>query len=276
MKYLVASGLAGLLLLSGCGPSKSDYTALSQEKEALDKSHERLSWSLEHLIEENEALRQELERITSGPKKLYGDLLAAMEVRDYERAYRTGRQLIENFGESTEAIRARNSVAYAQEILQSRSLEAKSRLRARHDYSTQTTWYTHRDSQESLLHAPLYLYIGQRGETLFLRMRIQRTAEGAPRWSGYEIRTPQESFRLGLEANQTRTQAIHGGSWQWHDSTVRPQQRRMIDALVRARQGSVAFYGEGAQEVVLTPAEIRQMAQMVESYEALKAYPLEP
>jgi hypothetical protein len=276
VRKLVLATLAGALLLSGCGPSKSEYRALEAEKEALSQTHERLSWSLEQVVRENDALHTELERLTSGPQKLYGDLLAAMEVRDYERAYHTGKRLLEEFEDTTEAIRARNSVAHAQEVLQNRALEAKSHLRARHDYATATTWYTHRQSDEQLLHTPLYLYIGQRGESLFLRMRIQRTVEGNARWKAYEIKTPTESFHLPLEANQTRAQPVHGGQWQWHDMSVTAQQRRMIDALVRSQKGRVAFFGDEAREVALTAADIRHIAQMVESYEALKAYPLEP
>lgn len=275
MKRLLWIFLAAVLLV-GCGPSKRDYQLLLEEKEQTRASHERLSFSLTQVIEENEALRSELDLLTSGPQKLYADLLAAMEMRDYRVAYQKGRLLLDRFGDTTEAIRARNSVGYAQNILAARSQEAKSRLRARHDYSTQTTWYTHRESDDQLAHTPLYLYIGQRGEELFLRMRVQRTATEHARWQGYEVKTAHESFRLGIEPKEIRTQKIHGGIWQWHDLLVGPKERRLIGAIIRSQQGSVAFFGDDAQQVRLTPAEVRQIGQMLEGFDALVAYPLEP
>lgn len=275
MKRLIAPlGIA--LLLVGCGPSKSEYIALFEEHESLKEEKARLSDENSRLSEENAQLNSRLEELVAGPKKLYGDLLAAMELKDYATAYRQGKTLIERYPETTEAIRARNSVGYAQSILENRTLEAKSRLKARHDYASGITWFYHRDSAEETAHSPVLLYIGQQGQTLFLRMRVQRAAIGGSRWQGFEVLTDQESFRIPLESDLFKQRAVTGGVWQWYDVPVEAKERRLIQSVIRSRVNRVLFFGDDAQELAITPVEQRMIAQVFSAFEALNDYPVAP
>lgn len=275
MKRLITPLLLSLLLL-GCGPSKSEYRALMEENQALKGAQERLSSSHGQLLEENRELTSRLDELTMGPKKLYGDLLAAMELKDYATAYRQGRLLIDRFGESTEAIRAKTSVAYAQTILEKRTREARSHLSVQHDYASGATWYYHRDGADTLAQSPLYLYIGQQNGQTFLRIRVQRSALGEGRWIGFEVQTGDESFKIPLKPEEIRQKSVAGGVWQWHDRTMDEGGRQLVRAIVRSQGTRVLFFGEDPQEIALTPAEVRMIAQMLEAYDALSSYPLAP
>lgn len=274
MKRLIPL-LAVTMLLVGCGPSKSEYFALQEENEALKSAQLRLSESHDRLMEENQALTDELSILTTGPKKLYGDLLAAMELKDYATAFKQGKTLLDRFPQTTEAIRARNSVAYAQNILQTRAQQAKSRLKTQHDYATGTTWYYHKES-DGHTHSPLFIYMGLKDDTLSLRLRVQRSALSGSRWQGFEVLTDHESFKIVLDSGDIAQRAVAGGVWQWYDIEAGAKERRMINAVKQSQVNRIIFFGDDAQEIGITAAERRMMAEVLAAYDALSHYPLAP
>lgn len=258
-------------LMTGCGPSQTEYDSIKRENESLKI--------------EISNLKKEIEELRFGSSRLLAQGVKYFEDGKFELAKNTFETLLNKHPSSNEAKDAKTYIDRANlELKKLKELEASKREREeqekkarianatkrmskKYDELEGITWYT--DSSTHAFHTSFHLYFGQRkSDTPWLRLKIRYYADDWLFIDSFFVVADGQRFEKPL----AKFERDHGSGsiWEWYDENVSVSDMAMIKAIIRSKKATIRFTGnQYHKDHVITAQEKKSLQNVIDAFEAL-------
>jgi len=278
-KALFAIICAGLLL-TGCGPSESDYKQVIEERNKLKQQVSELE--------------RKIEDIKNAPPRLLQQAKNSIETNQYDIAMIALNKIINDHPDSAEFSTAnslaKSTIATIEKIKKAEEAkkeqeqlklakekqreEAKRKneianalrnLKKDHDSIENITWYKHKNAPTTS--RGIYPYIGQSGNSHWLRMVTRYKAEDWLFIDQYTVSVDGVNHRRYGKFERDHG---YGTIWEWNDVRASPDDIALMRDIANSKKTVIRFHGNQYYSDYTVPSsEKRAIKETLIAFETL-------
>lgn len=262
--------LCMIAVLSSCGPSKSDYYKLLEQKDDLEKQYTLLSDSLKRTTEELNAYRY-------SPTKLCANINTLFEQDKLEELEDIVEKLRKYHPESSELKEVKSlcqkiTTARQQkkEEEQKNRMQAVNKLKKKFDDVSGITWYespyfTHYNNTNLTS-----IYIGKKEDSVWLRLKMSYKGDD---WIFFEeayLSYDGNTHQIYFDKYGDKESDNSGGSvWEWIDVRVDRDLLVFLKEMVNGKSVKMRLAGKYTRTKNLSDSEIKTIKDVLLAYDVL-------
>lgn len=262
-------GILSFILVS-CGPSKSDYYKLLNQKENLEKQNMQFSDSLKVMTEELNGYRYSPAKLCSNINILFKqDRLDALEdiAKKLEKYHPESSELKEVKSLCEKIITVRQQ---KKEEEKKRRMQAVNKLRKKLDDVSGITWYenphfTHYNDINSTS-----IYIGKNENSVWLRLKMSYDGEDWIFFENAYLSYDGHTQEIYFDRYNNKKSDNSGGSvWEWIDVQVDTNLLTFLKSMVNGKSVKMRLSGKYTKTRNLSTNEIKAIKDVLLAYDVL-------
>ncbi|MBR5106165.1 MAG: hypothetical protein IKU93_07020 [Alistipes sp.] len=271
MKNLfVIVGLA--LALVSCGPSREEYYSLLDEKNKLEANVINLNLEITHL-------KETLANYETSPDRIYVEAVELIKNKDIDGVSAVCAKLEKYHPASAECQKAKSELQRLKDEKEAqikaekaKRLQAVSKLKKEYDDVSGTTWYYNRHFTHYNNKNLTSLYIGKKGETVWLRLKMSYEGEDwiffENAFLSYDGNT--KTIVFDRYRDKESDNGYGGRVWEWIDVSVNDELLAFIKDMVNGKSLKMRLSGKYTETRVLSYDEKVALKEVLLAYDVLK------
>lgn len=134
------------------------------------------------------------------------------------------------------------------------------------------TFYTHKSNPRNVNSNSFMLYIGQSGNSVWLRLRISYSSNDWLFVKRYTLKADDLTRSLNPEYGEVKTDHDYSGIWEWYDTTCDDYLLSFIKQMSTSKVSKVRYHGSDYHhDKTLTNTEKKALEEIIELYYALQS-----
>lgn len=219
----------------------------------------------------------ELDEVKFGADNLLNEAESALKRLDLAKSQRVAAELNERYPDSAQAIRAAEIVALVENgIAEKEAAEAEriatatSKMRSDTDEVRDVTFYKDKSTPQYYDVNSFHLYIGKKGNNVWLRLRIQYTGDDWLFIEKYTIRADDQRFDIDADYFDIERDNGFGAVWEWYDGLVDKRMISIIQAIIDSEKTVLRYEGKQYySDRTITATEKQALQNVLDAFVAL-------
>lgn len=223
------------------------------------------------------ATQAELDDVKFAAERLLSQAEAALQKEDLKEAQRIAGLLTDKHPGTQQAARAAEIVTLIeQKIAEKEAAEkaklasATSKMRKDVDSVREITFYADKSTTQYNNRNSFHLYIGQKVAQVWLRLRIQYTADDWLFIESFAIKADDRTYNVAPDYFDVERDNGNGAIWEWYDYAVERSDVKMVQAVIASKKTILRYNGQQYySDREITAAEKQALQNVLDAFVAL-------
>lgn len=259
------------------GAQQAKNESLSQELADVQAQVQAKETALADAQKQIAATEAELDDVKFAAERLLAQAEIALQKEDLKEAQRIADLLAEKHPGAAEVARAEAIVGLIEKALaekaaaeQARLAAATGKMRSETDAVRGITFYSDKTTTEYNDVNSFHLYIGKNESRIWLRLRIQYTADDWLFIENYVIKADDQRFDIAPDYFAIERDNAYGAIWEWYDGAVERKDIRMVQAIIASKNTTLRYNGKQYYvDREITAAEKQALQNVLDAFVAL-------